>query len=134
MHAREMISTHPDVKGNINEALIRCIEECYACAQACTSCADACLAEDMVQQLRQCIRLNLDCADICVASGALASRRAGSNEQVIRLALEVCAAACRVCGEECERHAGMHEHCRVCAESCRRCEQACQEAIRSIAR
>ena len=132
MHVREMISTHPDVKGNMNDALVRCIEECYACAQTCTSCADACLAEDMVPQLRQCIRLNLDCADICVATGALASRRTGSNEQVIRLALEACAAACRLCGEECARHAEMHEHCRICAESCRRCEQACQEAIRSI--
>ncbi|PZR46774.1 MAG: four-helix bundle copper-binding protein, partial [Stutzerimonas stutzeri] len=64
-HMQEMIATHPDVKGNTNDALIRCIEECYSCAQICTSCADACLAEEMVAQLRQCIRLNLDCADIC---------------------------------------------------------------------
>ena len=48
MHARQMISTHPDVQGNMSEPLVRCIEECYACAQACTACADACLAEDMV--------------------------------------------------------------------------------------
>lgn len=54
MHAREMISTHPDVKGSINEALIRCIEECYTYAQTCTSCADACLAEGMVKELTQC--------------------------------------------------------------------------------
>jgi hypothetical protein len=46
--------------------------------------------------------------------------------------LETCALACRLCGEECERHAGKHEHCRICAESCRRCEQACREAIRSM--
>ena len=88
MKAIEMIRTHPDVKGNVNEALIRCIEECYSCAQACTSCADACLAEDMVQQLRQCIRFNLDCADVCAATGAVATRRTGSNEQVIRSMLE----------------------------------------------
>jgi hypothetical protein len=132
MHAREMISTHPDVKGNMSEALVRCIEECYACAQTCTSCADACLAEEMVKDIRQCIRLNLDCADICAATGALASRRTGSNQDVLRRMLEVCAAACRVCGEECERHAGKHEHCRVCAQSCRRCEQACQEAMRDV--
>ncbi|MDJ0391010.1 hypothetical protein QMO56_23100 [Roseomonas sp. E05] len=37
-----MIRTHPQVKGNINDALIRCIEECYACAQTCTACAEAC--------------------------------------------------------------------------------------------
>jgi hypothetical protein len=50
----------------------------------------------------------------------------------MRQLLEVCAAACRTCAEECERHAGHHEHCRICAEACRRCERACAEAARSI--
>jgi hypothetical protein len=134
MHARDMIRTHPHVQGNVNEALIRCIEECYDCAQTCTSCADACLGEQMVQQLTQCIRFNLDCADVCAATGAIATRRTGANEEVIRRMIETCTAACRLCAEECEKHAGMHEHCRICAESCRRCEQACQEALRSLGR
>jgi hypothetical protein len=59
MQAQQMISTHPDLRGSTNDALIGCIEECYSCAQACTSCADACLAEDLVKDLTQCIRLNL---------------------------------------------------------------------------
>ncbi len=79
-HMREMIATHPNVQGNTNDALIQCIEECYSCAQSCTSCADACLAEEMVAELRQCMRLNLDCADVCLASGSLATRRTGSNQ------------------------------------------------------
>jgi hypothetical protein len=132
MFARQMLTAHRDVKGKESEALIRCIEQCYACAQACTACADACLAEDMVQQLRQCIRLNLDCADVCSATGAMASRRTGSNSQILRQMIEVCAAACRACGEECDRHASQHEHCRICAEVCRSCAQACDEAKRDI--
>ncbi|RDI60082.1 four-helix bundle copper-binding protein [Microvirga subterranea] len=132
MHAQEMISTHPHVKGSTNDALVRCIEECFDCAQVCTSCADACLGESMVQQLAQCIRLNMDCADVCSATGMVATRRTGSNEEVIRLMLEACMTACRLCGQECERHAGMHEHCRICADACRRCEQACQQAMGSI--
>jgi len=132
MHAHEMISTHPHVRGNTNDALIRCIEECFDCAQICTSCADACLGEQTVAQLTQCIRLNMDCADICTATGTVATRRTGSNEEVIRHMLNACMAACRLCGDECERHAGMHEHCRVCAEACRRCEQACQQAMASM--
>jgi hypothetical protein len=132
MHAQEMIRTHPDVHGNTNDMLIRCIEECYDCAQACTSCADACLSEDMVKDLRQCIRLNLDCADLCAVTGAVATRRTGSNEDVIRRLLQACETACRLCGEECARHASQHEHCRVCAESCRRCEQACRTALQSM--
>jgi hypothetical protein len=59
MQAHEMIATHPDVRGNTNDALIRCIEQCYSCAQVCTSCADACLAEDNIHNLTQCIRLDL---------------------------------------------------------------------------
>jgi hypothetical protein len=132
MHAQEMISTHPHVRGNTNDKLIQCIEACYDCAQACTVCADACLGEESVQQLTQCIRLNLDCADICAAAGAIASRRTGSNEPVIQSMLGVCEDACRLCAEECERHASRHEHCRICAEACRRCEQACQSALQTL--
>lgn len=132
MNVQEIISTHPHVKGRTNDALIRCIEECYACAQVCTSCADACLGEEMVRDLVQCIRLNTDCADICTATGAVATRRTGSNEEVLSSMLQTCAAACRKCGEECLAHADEHEHCRICAEACDRCEQACQEALRTI--
>jgi hypothetical protein len=132
MLAREMISAHPDVKGSLSEALISCIEECFSCAQTCTSCADACIAEKGVEQLRQCIRMNLDCADVCYATGSLASRRAGSNRELLGAMIETCALACRVCAEECEKHAGQHEHCRVCAEECRRCEAACVGAVRSV--
>ena len=132
MHVEQIIRSHPHVKGNTNDALIRCIQECLGCASSCVACADACLGEQAVQQLTQCIRLNLDCADVCAATGTIATRRTGSNEQIIRAMLRACADACRVCGGECERHASHHEHCRVCAEACRRCEQACEEALRSI--
>jgi hypothetical protein len=132
MHVEQMIRTHPHVQDDNSDALIRCIEECYACAQSCTSCADACLGEEMVEQLTQCIRLNLDCADVCFATGALGTRRTGSNEPLIAGMLGVCALACRNCGEECERHAGEHGHCRVCAEACRTCETACREALSTL--
>lgn len=132
MHVREMLSTHPDVGGSIADSLLRCIEECYGCAQTCTACADACLAEDMVADLRQCIRLNLDCADACLATGAMASRRTGTNEQVLHTMIAACAEVCRVCGEECRRHANMHEHCRICATACERCGEACREASAQV--
>lgn len=132
MHTQQIIATHPDVKGQVNDALIRCIEECFDCAQTCMSCADACLGEDNLATLRQCIRLNLDCADVCSATGSIATRRTGSNEELIRSMLESCALACRLCGDECDRHAGHHEHCRICAEVCRRCEEACEGALRTV--
>ena len=132
MHVSEMLDTSPTPAVVEKTSLVRCIEACFDCAQSCTSCADACLGEEMVAQLTQCIRLNLDCADICTAAGHIASRRTGSNEPIIQSVLKACEEACRLCAEECERHASMHEHCRICAESCRRCEQACQAALQTF--
>lgn len=132
MHAREMVSTHPHVQGNTAERLLEFIEAAYDCAQTCTSCADACLAEEMVADLRQCIRLNLDCADICATAGTMASRRTGSNIEVLQATIEACAEACRRCGEECASHAEMHEHCRICADACKRCADACQAALEEV--
>ena len=57
------------------QALIDAIDAAYACAQNMYSGADAYLAEDMVAQLRQCVRLNLGCADVCEAFATLGSRR-----------------------------------------------------------
>jgi hypothetical protein len=132
MHTHAMISTHPDVRGSVNETLVHCIDECLDCSQTCLVCADACLGEEGVRQLAQCIRLDLDCADICAATATLASRRTGSNEAVLRNMIELCAEACRVCAEECARHASHHEHCRICAETCRRCEVVCRRAAESV--
>lgn len=132
MHAREMIGTHPQVRGNLNDSLIACIEECADCAQTCTTCADACLGEDGVAELVQCIRLNQDCADLCMTTCTIATRRSGSNEAVIRAVLQTCETACRFCAEECERHASQHDHCRICAEQCRACQDACRQALQGM--
>jgi hypothetical protein len=132
MHTQSIISAHPQVRGKINATLIRRIDACYDCAQACTACADACLAEEMVKELTQCIRLNLDCADVCIATGALASRRTGGNETTLKSMLDVCAQACRLCGQECAQHASQHEHCRACADACQHCEQLCREASGTV--
>lgn len=132
MHAQQMILTHPLGRGPEDDALNACVEDCYDCAQTCTSCADACLGEEMPEKLLQCIRACLDCAEVCAASGVVASRRTGSNPQLLARLLEACETACRVCAEECERHAAQMEHCRICGEECRRCERACQAARQAL--
>jgi hypothetical protein len=132
MAVQEMIQTHPQPLSVDRDTLVRCIEECFSCAATYTSCADACLGEGRVQELVRCIRLNLDCADICDTTGRILTRQTGADVAVLRAAVEVCSQACRVCGEECERHAEHHEHCRVCAGECRRCEQACNDLLSTI--
>src|SRR3954471_16175107 len=131
--ADRMLDTYPkDLGGVDREKLRACIEACVECAQACTACADACLSEDSVAELAKCIRSNLDCADVCDATGRVLSRHTGYDANLTRTVLEACAQTCRACGDECERHAGMHEHCRVCPDACRRCEQACQNLIHAL--
>jgi hypothetical protein len=128
----EMLDTHPWPGHVDREVLASCIEECVSCAQTCTSCSDACLSEDMVAELRKCIRLNLDCADICAATAAVLTRQTEYDAPTSKAQLESCREVCRTCAEECERHAQMHEHCRICAEACRRCEQACQVLLSAM--
>lgn len=129
----EMLDTYPkDLKGIDKDKLVECIGACAECAQACTACADACLGEEMVASLVTCIRTDLDCADICWTTERSLSRHTGDDFRVTRALLEACATTCKVCGDECGRHASMHEHCRICAEACRRCEHACRELLATL--
>jgi hypothetical protein len=131
--AAAMLDTYPaDLGGVDRKALAACIEACFECAQACTACADACLSESQVADLVGCVRTDLDCADVCETTGRVLSRHTGYDANLTRAMLWACVAASRSCGDECERHASMHEHCRVCAEACRRCEQACKQLLDAI--
>jgi hypothetical protein len=131
-HAQQMIETHPGEPAVDVGVLGPCIEACYDCAQSCTACADACLGEHDVEALIRCIRLNLDCADVCATTGNVLSREVEFEPALAKAVLEACVEACRVCGDECERHAEHMEHCRVCADACRACEGACNEVLRRV--
>jgi hypothetical protein len=128
-----MIDAHPQGSGDLDrEALAACLEATTECAQTCTACADACLGEDAVADLVTCIRTDLDCADVCAATASVLTRQGGGRVTMLRDLLTACVSACRTCAEECEKHAGMHGHCRLCAEACRRCEQACQRLLGAL--
>lgn len=86
----------------------------------------------MVDQLRRCIRTDLDCADICDTTSKVLSRHAGYDANLTRAVLQACITGCQSCADECDRHADMHDHCRICAEACRRCQQACQALIDNL--
>lgn len=131
-YAKPMLDAHPREFPLDADLLVRAIEALGDCAQACGACADACLSEDGVAELGKCIRLDLDCADVCAATLRVLSRQHEYDANVSRVLLEACRTVCRACGEECEGHASMHEHCRVCAEACRACEQACDQLLEAI--
>jgi Domain of Unknown Function (DUF326) len=131
-YARQLLDTYPrdfNVDAGVLAATIDALNDC---AQACTADADDDLSEHNVAELVKCIRLCLDCAGVCDATVGVASRQTEYDAGVTKLLLEACAATCKSCGDECERHAQIHEHCGVCAEACRRCEQACRQLLAAM--
>jgi hypothetical protein len=131
-YARQLLDTYPRTFNVDAGVLTATIDALSDCAQACTACADDDLSEQDVAELVKCIRLCLDCADVCTATLRVVSRQTEYDANVTRSLLEACVVVCKSCGDECERHAHMHEHCRVCAEACRRCEQACRELLAAM--
>jgi hypothetical protein len=131
-YAKQMLDTYPRDFNLDATQLAATIDALSDCAQACTACADDCLSEEMVAELTKCIRTCLDCDDVCTATLRVVSRQTEYDANVTRAVLQACVAVCKSCGDECERHAEMHEHCRVCAEACRRCEQACNDLLAAM--
>lgn len=130
-HVQQMLQTHPSQPALERTALLECIQACYDCAQTCIACADACLGEENVSWLVRCIRLNQDCADLCATTGKVLSRQTAFEPALGRAVLQACQAACRLCAEECDRHAKRMAHCRECADACRRCESACARTLQA---
>jgi len=128
----DIFRLHPLPTTVDREASLRCIAECLDCIAGCTACADDCLSEPDLPELVRCVRLDLDCADICDATARVVARQTELNLRVIRTLVESCAAACVACADECDRHAAMHEHCRLCAQMCRRCQHACDDLLATI--
>jgi len=128
-YAKQMLDSYSRTFNVDNGVLAATIEALNDCAQACTADVDADLGEQDVSEMVKCIRLCMECADICGATVTVTSRLAEYDSKITKPLLEACTVACKSCGDECERHAQMHEHCRVCGEACRRCEQACRELL-----
>ena len=131
-YARPMLDTYPHDLYADAGVLAATIDALSDCAQACAADADDDLSEQDVAEMVKCIRLCLDCTDVCAATVGVVSRQTEYDANVTRSLLEACVGICKSCGDECERHAQLHEHCRVCAEACRRCEQACNDLLAAM--
>jgi hypothetical protein len=68
----------------------------------------------------------------CSTTANVLSRHTGYDANLTRALVQACATACKACGDECDQHRDMHEHCRICADACRRCEQTCQAVLAAI--
>jgi Domain of Unknown Function (DUF326) len=131
-YARQLLDTYPRDLNLDAQVLAATIDALSDCAQACTAGADDCRSEPRVAELVKCIRRCLDGADSCTATLRVVSRQTQDDATLTRPQLQACVAACTSCGDECQRHAGRHAHCRVCAEACRRCQQACTQLLTAM--
>lgn len=127
-----MIQTYPATIDLDRPLLARTVDALINCSETCTACADACLSERMVMELTKCIRTNMDCADVCATTARVLSRHTGYDANTTRALLQACVMMCRSCGQECQHHNTMHEHCRICAQACRACEIACDDLLRTM--
>lgn len=127
-----MLRRHPRIDEHHLRGFAETLDALTSCAEVCSACADACLAEDHVAKLRACISLNQDCADVCAVTARLLIRQTEMPGAVVHAQLHACVVACQACADECERHAGMHDHCRICAETCHRCQEQCNYLLGEI--
>ena len=131
-YARQLLDAYPGTLNAGAGVLAATIDALSDCAQACIADADDDLHEANRAEMVTCIRLCWDCADVCTAALGVVSRQTAYDASVTRPLLEACVAACNSCGNECERHARHHEHCRICEQACRRCERACRELLGTL--
>ena len=131
-YARQIL-TSPGRKSPLDSGLlVDALDALSDCIQACIADTDADLGEKDLADMVRCIRLCLHCADVCEAALGVLSRTAEYDANVVRPLLESCVAVCKSCGDECERHAPEHAHCRFCGEACRRCESACRNLLGAV--
>jgi uncharacterized membrane protein len=124
-YARQLLDAYPGSVTADAGVLAATIDALSDCAQACIADADGDLREQNLAEMVTCIRLCWDCADVCNATLGVVTRQTARDASVTKPLLEACIAICKSCGDECERHARHHEHCRVCG-------QACQELLSTL--
>lgn len=128
-YARHILGTGRSTPELDSDVLAATVDALNDCAQACAAEVSDDLGGRDVPEMVDCILLCLDCVDVCTATMGIVSRQTAYDGNAMTSLLEACASICGNCGDECERHAEMHAHCRMCAEACRRCEQACRQLI-----
>lgn len=131
-YARQLLDAYPGTLTAGTGALAETIDALSDCSRSCIADADGDLREQNLAEMVTCIRLCWDCADVCAATLGVVTRQTARDATVTRPLLEACAAVCKSCGDECERHAEHYEHCRICAQACRRCGQACRDLLRTL--
>jgi hypothetical protein len=122
---KEILEAVPADMPLSTEDVAAAIDACLRCVQTCTTCANADLAEEDVEELRNCAAVCLNCADVCDVTARLLSRPAWWDQFIIHRVLQACVRACTNSADECARHSHHHRHCAICEQVCKACARAC---------
>ncbi|QHM70771.1 four-helix bundle copper-binding protein [Mixta intestinalis] len=99
------------------------IKHCYRCAIACERCISAAQLSSEQEAMYDCLRLAAQCAALCRLTAQLVI-----DDRKAAVALyPICAAACRACALECDKHAQLS--CSYCAQICRQSATVFDAAI-----
>jgi hypothetical protein len=105
-----------------------CLKNCQACKRECDEtfheCAAA-VAEGKKEFARALSRV-ADCALFCDLSATLIAR----HSPLMIHACAACAAACQVCGGECDQLSA--PKLKECAKVCRDCEASCRAMVKAM--
>lgn len=99
-----------------------CLGMCDECRQVCLSTMSRCLEKGGAHAEAGHIRSLLDCAEACQTSASFLARGSDLHMEISM----ICAEACEVCAESCERFRGDREMAE-CADVCRRCAETCRQ-------
>jgi hypothetical protein len=121
------VSIRPQVS---SESMAAAIDAMLECEEAITVCAAGMVTEDDVRDMQDAIICDMNCADVVAATRRVLTR--GVDSALVSAHLEACVIACEHSAEQCAKHAGHHEHCRMCSEATGKCAEACRQVLRGL--
>ncbi|PJJ70617.1 hypothetical protein CLV46_0139 [Diaminobutyricimonas aerilata] len=116
------------MQGMDMDMMQRCMETLTAAEQACVMCADG----DAEAGMAMCASMCMNCADVSSAMMRMMLRPSGFEMQSMMAMMQATMTMMTACAEECEKHADMHEHCKLCAQACRTAAEAMDDMMASM--
>lgn len=113
---------------HLTKAMEDCIGLADECRRVCLATMAHCLEQGGAHAEAGHIRTLMDCAEACQTSVSFLARGSDLHTEVSM----ICAEACEVCAESCERFRGDREMAE-CADVCRRCAENCRQMVGTAA-
>ena len=102
---------------NVVDTALTCLKDGQACLDHCFI-----LLKDGDKEMARCAETVTEMLVMCDSLAKMASYRSPHLKDFAK----VCAAVCKDCQDECEKHSDKHVECKQCEDSCKECIDACK--------